>query len=100
MRELSSTLGVSDRHLRSAFKRKIGLSPKRYTRIVRLTETIRLVEQGYAQGLAQLALTSGYYDQSHMIEEFHALVGESTEAFLSRPNREQIVTPTSVFSNT
>ena len=97
IRSLSSTLGVSDRHLRSLFNKTIGLSPKRYSRIVRLTETVKAVDRGFEDGWAQLAIASGYYDQSHMIEDFHALVGESTEAFISRPNREEVFIPSSVF---
>jgi|GEM_PF-1316420 len=97
---ISENLGVSDRHLRSVFKKTVGLSPKRYARIVRLTETVRAVDKGFAHGWAQLAITSGYYDQSHMIDDFQELVGESTDAFISRLNREDVLMPTSDFSNT
>lgn len=97
---LSETLGVSGRHLRSVFKKTVGLSPKRYARIVRLTETVRAVDKGYAHGWAQLAVSSGYYDQSHMIDDFQELVGESPDAFISRSNREDVLMPSSDFSNT
>lgn len=100
MKTLSSSLGVSDRHLRSMFNKAVGLSPKRYARIVRLTKTVKMVDKGMANGWAQLALSAGYYDQSHMIEDFHALVGESPSAFISRTNREELLTPASDFSNT
>lgn len=97
---LASSLGVSERHLRNVFIRAVGLSPKRYARIVRLTETVRVLDAGYRYGHARLALSAGYYDQSHMIDEFQALVGESTERFMARTNREDVLMPSSDFSNT
>ena len=100
MRELSSFLGVSERHTRSVFNKAVGLSPKRYARIVRLTETVKTLDAGFPFGKAQLALASGFYDQSHMIDEFQALVGASTDTFIAQSNREDVLMHSSDFSNT
>lgn len=98
--DLAIHLGISERHLRSVFSKRVGLSPKRYARIHRLTKTIEAIDGGFAFGNAQLAINAGFYDQSHMIDEFQALVGESTNTFIARSNRENVIIRTSDFSYT
>lgn len=89
VRELAAKLGVTERHLRSVMSRHVGLGPKRLARITRVTDTLRKAEQHARRQWAALAAAGGYWDQSHMIDDFRALLGESPEAFLTRPNREK-----------
>ena len=91
VKQTAAAMGVSQRHLRSVFKRETGLTPKRYARIQRVTNAVRASDINYPFGWSQLALENGYYDQSHMIDEFQALLGESAEKFIARQNREDIV---------
>ena len=88
VRDLAEGLGVTDRHLRSVMTREVGLGPKRLARITRVTRTLRMAEADPGVGWAPLAASLGYCDQPHLIEDFQALLGESPEAFLARPNRE------------
>ncbi len=96
---MAERLGVSSRHLRARFRTEVGLGPKRYAQIARVTAALCKLEAGYDWGYAQLALETGYYDQSHMIDECRLLLGESTDKFIRRTNRERILLSTSDFSN-
>ena len=91
VRGWASELGVTDRHLRNLLTHHVGLSPKRYARVTRANRTLRRAERRRRAGRldwAELAQESGYYDQSHLIDDFRELMGESPEAFLARENRE------------
>lgn len=91
VKRLAEEVGISDRYLRKLFLAQIGLSPKRYVMVNRVTNVVRRVDEGNVVSWSDLALSAGYFDQSHMIEEFNNLLGESPEAFISRTNREEIV---------
>ena len=88
---LADRLGISERHLRNLFNLNVGLSPKRLARIVRVTEVIRRVDDGSMENWTDLAYQASYYDQSHLIDDFNLLLGESPEKFIGRPNREEII---------
>ncbi|MER6811033.1 helix-turn-helix domain-containing protein [Spirillospora sp. NPDC000708] len=75
---LARRLSVSERHLRDLFTDRVGLPPKRFARIQRVRTV--LARAGSAQW-AGLASDTGYYDQSHMTADFHALMGVSPAAF-------------------
>jgi AraC-like DNA-binding protein len=73
-------LNVSERHLRTLFTGAIGVSPKRF---VQLNRVRSVLSRAGAQKGAQLALDSGYYDQSHMTAEFRATMGVPLSRFLA-----------------
>ncbi|WP_394833761.1 AraC family transcriptional regulator [Pendulispora rubella] len=77
--ELARTLGVSRQHLAQKFKVHVGIGPKEFERVVRMTRlTERLLapaRAGQRTTTAELAYDLGYYDQAHMIHEFKALTG-------------------------
>lgn len=86
-------LSVSARHLRRVFDREFGISPKRFTRILRLLRIMRAADSVARLHWAQLAYRFGYTDQAHLINETRALVGE-TPATLHRGRRAQVaITP-------
>ena len=71
--------GIGLRQWQRRFLRASGFTPKAFARIVRFQNAIRLYESG--QGCSDVALEAGYYDQSHLTNEFRALGGSSPEAF-------------------
>ncbi len=79
-------LGVTARHLRRAFKRSIGVGPKDFARSVRLRRAVRMAAT--SRDWARIATEAGYYDQAHLIADFHKLVGLTPSDFI-----EQIVEP-------
>jgi transcriptional regulator GlxA family with amidase domain len=84
VQDVASAVGWSARHLRSVFAETVGLSPKRFARIVRIRHAVRRLQSPNPPGLAALALDSGFCDQAHMTREFQALLGEPPAAFFQR----------------
>lgn len=80
VREVADQLAVSERQLRNLFADGIGLSPKHFARISRVRHVL-----AHASTLpwAELAVSSGYYDQSHMTADFRALMGVPPRAFMT-----------------
>lgn len=78
---IARRLAVSERHLRDLFADGIGLPPKRFQRIGRVREILARADGG--RRWAQLAVSTGYYDQSHMTAEFRTLMGVTPTAFFA-----------------
>lgn len=63
--------GRSRSRLSRRFRQQIGLSPKRYARIVRFGRTLELLSAARdGESLSALALAAGFYDQAHMNADF------------------------------
>ena len=69
---LARAIAVDARTLGRLFRRWVGLSPKRFARIVRCQVALR--DLGAGNGAA-LAAQLGYFDQAHLIREFKELFG-------------------------
>lgn len=80
----ADAVGVSTRHLRTLFRRHVGLAPKPFARITRLHRVIQAFRRRPGADWAALALEAGFYDQSHLVADFHALLGETPTAFRTR----------------
>ena len=74
-RELAATIGTTERTLERAFDRCIGVGPKQFARLTR-----------FQAALADPLLDAGYYDQSHLIHEFHAFAGTTPAALVRERN--------------
>ncbi|MFI6867259.1 helix-turn-helix domain-containing protein [Nocardia sp. NPDC050406] len=70
--ELAADLAVSERQLRNLFAAGIGVSPKHFERITRVR---RVIARAGDASWAELASSTGFYDQSHLSSEFRALMG-------------------------
>lgn len=85
----ADAVGVSTRHLRTLFRRHVGLAPKRFARIARLHRLVQSIRSRPTVEWAALALDHGFYDQSHLVTECQALLGETPSAFHARDRRLQ-----------
>jgi AraC-like DNA-binding protein len=85
--ELAAETGWSGRHLRAAFHRETGLTPKTAARVIRFDRARRRLQRQAAAGapplLAGLAADCGYYDQAHLAREFRDLAGCPPSAWLA-----------------
>lgn len=81
---LAQDYGISTRYLHRLFTHQLGIGAKRFCRIQRAMNTLAHARQGWAYGWADLAVANGYYDQSHMIDEFQSLLGASPQRMLAR----------------
>lgn len=91
VKEIAEEAGISTRYFRKVFSEDIGLSPKRYAMVTRVTNIVKKIDEGGTKDWIDLALSSNYFDQSHLIEDFNLLLGESPEVFINRNNREEIL---------
>lgn len=73
--DLADKVNFSERHLRRAFDREFGLSPKEMLGIVRFQSVLEEWHGGAYSSLTDLALQHGYYDQSHFAGAFTRYYG-------------------------
>jgi AraC-like DNA-binding protein len=73
--DVAGEVGWSTRHLSQRFRAEIGLGLKEAARVVRFDRARRLLRQPGCPGLAEVAATCGYYDQSHLTRDFGLLAG-------------------------
>ncbi|WP_420386408.1 DUF6597 domain-containing transcriptional factor [Roseivirga sp.] len=73
--QLADLAHMSTRNLERTFKRTIGLSPKFYSRIIRLRHVFEMIESGN-RNWSDIVYESGFYDQSHFIKNFKSFIGE------------------------
>ncbi len=72
--------GRSRARFAAAFRDQVGVSPKRFARIVRFDRALRAVAQTRAP-LGEIALSAGYYDQAHFTTEFREHAGLTPRAY-------------------
>lgn len=72
---LADEIGWSRGHLVDRFRREVGLTPKRFARVVRFRSAFDRLAT--AASLATVAAECGYADQSHLTHEFREMAGET-----------------------
>jgi len=83
--ELVRASGYSHRWLTERFRSEVGLAPKAYARLVRFEAAFDELCRVDRVRWADFALDAGYYDQAHLVREFHDLAGATpTEVFHRR----------------
>lgn len=63
------------------FEQAVGLTPKRYARVLRFGALLPTLQRCGPRDWAQLAAGGGYADQSHLIREFRQLAGMTPGAY-------------------
>lgn len=67
--------GVSGNRLAAAFASQVGVGPKRLSRIYRFAHLLLSIDASRPVGWAGLADAVGYFDQSHLINDFKGFTG-------------------------
>ena len=83
--QLANDAGISSRQLERRFLREIGLGPKLLGRIIRFQQVFRAVEQCDA-AWAAVAIECGYYDQAHLIRDFHQFARQTPAVLFGHPS--------------
>lgn len=81
---IAAELGIGERRLQQLFQTQVGMSPRSYGRLARLHGCLRRLRGETAPDWAALALDCGFYDQSHLVNEFRALCGVTPVDYLGR----------------
>lgn len=77
--DVAREAGISRQHLARQFQHHVGVSPKMLARVMRFRRVVNDVEARVVW--ADVAARYGYYDQSHLIADFHELAGTTPSAF-------------------
>lgn len=75
VREVARRTGLSHRRFLTVFTTEVGLAPKLFCRILRFRHLHALAQHRVHIDWAQLALECGFFDQSHLANEFRKLSG-------------------------
>ncbi|MEO0533971.1 MAG: helix-turn-helix domain-containing protein [Cyanobacteria bacterium P01_A01_bin.123] len=81
--EAARKLNISKRQFERIFLENVGVSPKKFGRIIRLNTAIKLFKR--ADSLTTLTYEAGYFDPSHLIRDFREFTGLSPKAFFRFP---------------
>jgi AraC-like DNA-binding protein len=81
---VATSVGLSARGLRGFVSRMAGMSPKRFVRIRRLHRALAAGLPNPRTGWSMPALSAGFVDQSHLVHDCKALLGESPTRFARR----------------
>jgi len=83
--QLAHYVNCSERTFRRRFTEIVGLSPKFYVRIQRFMHTRQWIEQHPRSDWQRILSLMEYYDQAHLINEFHYFTGKSPVAYREEP---------------
>jgi len=79
--DLARQHGVSRRQFAREFSSTAGLAPKLFARITRFQSLLQALLSADVSEWASVSSEVGFYDQAHMINEFHAFAGSAPTAF-------------------
>ena len=79
---LAEELGWSRKRIVARFREEVGLPPKTVARLIRFERARGLAESSDRPDWAGIAFESGYYDQSHLINDFRSITGRTPGTFL------------------
>lgn len=83
LEELASKTCLSKKQFERSFTDYVGITPKKFLRIVRFQNSLYTLQTKAARDMTSLAYECGYYDQSHLIYEFKLLTGLTPVQFVA-----------------
>jgi AraC-like DNA-binding protein len=82
--ELTSLLSVEERSLRRYFHYQVGISVKLFIRLVKFNNIILELIKNPTTEMMDIVTKFGYFDQTHFINDFKDIYGETPFSFLKR----------------
>ncbi len=76
--------GLSHRRFATLFERAVGFTPKRYARVLRFGDALRLRAGDPSRPWSAIAVDAGYSDQPHLQREFVAMAGMTPATYARR----------------
>lgn len=74
--------GLGYKNIERNFQKYIGIQPKHFMKIVRFNFATKLMHEFPKKSLTEIALESGYFDQSHFIKTFKLFSGQIPKNFM------------------
>jgi AraC-like DNA-binding protein len=75
-------LGISAQRFIEMFRREVGLPPKVFARLARFGRVLQRIDTAADVDWADLAISTGYFDQPHFIGDFRQFAGVTPSAYL------------------
>lgn len=82
IKDIADRIGVSERQLNRRFKEIVGLSPKKFSKILQLHYLIYLIQQK-KYPLQEIAFKGFFYDRPHFTHTFKELTGMTPVEFIN-----------------
>lgn len=79
--KIHNKIGYSRRWFSQIFRDTAGITPKHFSRILRFQHTLNLIREINKPDWSQFAISNGYFDQSHFINDFKDLAGISPSMY-------------------
>lgn len=77
VKELAECEAISERQLNRKFGQWIGISPKKFSEVVRFQSVLHSIQSGGDLDWTELALKHSFFDQAHLIRNFRRFYGDS-----------------------
>jgi len=84
VRDVATSVDLSQRRFTQLFASEVGLTPKLFGRVQRFHHAMALLQSAGEIEWAQFAVAQGYFDRSHLIHEFVELSGLTPSDYLRR----------------
>jgi AraC-like DNA-binding protein len=78
---LAREAGLSERQFHRRFTHQVGMAPKLYARMARFAALLSDRMGNPGQTWTTLAQAHGYFDQAHLLKDFHAFAGDTPSGF-------------------
>ena len=72
---VADAVGLSAKRFIERFKAEVGVTPKRFCRLLRFQRAVKQAHRAVPVDWTRLALECGYFDQAHFIHEFRRFSG-------------------------
>ncbi|MBP2833039.1 helix-turn-helix domain-containing protein [Aquimarina sp. U1-2] len=82
IRDFNASISISQKGFIQKFKKYYCLTPNEYFQLNKVNQAIDLIENETCFNLTDIALKSGFYDQSHFIRTFNKFCGYSPKQHL------------------
>jgi len=89
--DVRDQVGMSAERFIEMFRKEAGLSPKLFARLARFGRVLQRIDTAADVDWADLAVSTGYFDQPHFIRDFREFAGVTPTAYLrQRTSRNHV----------
>jgi len=82
--DVAAQISLSNRHFIRVFREAVGMTPKQFCCVRRFQEALHQISKGQEIAWTELALTCGYFDQSHFNHDFRIFTGYNPSTYVMR----------------
>lgn len=79
---ISQLVGYSKKHLIHLFKQEVGMTPKKYLRLLRFNTALHYLQEEEGDSFLDLVSYCQFYDQAHFIHEFRYFTNYTPHQYL------------------